>query len=62
MRTTIFATAAVFGVGIGAAYTGDGAAANTRFTEIPGVVAQARVQQEAPSIVATNQYGAPTAA
>ncbi len=29
---------------IGSAYAGDGPAANTQFTEIPGVVAQAPVQ------------------
>jgi hypothetical protein len=53
----------MFGVGIGAAYAGDGEgpAANTGFTQIPGVVAQARVPQ-APSAVAANQFGKPTAA
>ena len=63
MKAMIIATAAMLGVGTGAAYAGDGEgpAANTRFTEIPGVVAQARVPQ-APSAVATNRYGKSTAA
>jgi hypothetical protein len=63
MKTMIFATAVVLGIGIGSAYAGDGEGPvpNTRFTEIPGVLAQARVPQ-APTALATNQSGAPTAA
>jgi hypothetical protein len=63
MKVMIFATAAVLGIGIGSAFAGDGEGpvANTQFTEIPGVVAQAQNQQ-APSAVAANQYHAPTAA
>jgi hypothetical protein len=61
MKTMILAAAAVLSFGIGAAYAGDGEgpAANTLFTELPGVLAQAPVQQ-APSAVATNQNGAVT--
>jgi hypothetical protein len=65
MRTLILATAAVLSLGAGAAYAGDGdgTAANTFFTQLPGVIAQAPVQQ-APSAVARNQAGggSPTAA
>jgi hypothetical protein len=64
MKTMIFATAAVLCIGIGSAFAGDGEgpAANTRFTQIPGVVARARVPQPVPTAVARNQNGAPTAA
>lgn len=63
MKTMILATAAVLGLGVGSAYAGegDGTVANTWFTELPGVVAQAPLQT--PSAVARNQAtGAPTAA
>jgi hypothetical protein len=45
------AATVVLSIGIGSAYAGDGdgAAANTLFTEIPGVVPQAPVQS-APSV------------
>jgi hypothetical protein len=64
MKTMIFATAAVLGIGVGSAYAGDGEGPvpNTRFTEIPGVLAQAQVPHPAPTVVARNQSGAPTAA
>ncbi len=57
MRTMMIAAAAALSLGTGVAYAdgGDGPIANTRFTQIPGVVAQAQVQQ-APS-VATAQNG-----
>jgi hypothetical protein len=64
MKTIILATAAVLGLGVGSAFAdqGEGTAANTFFTELPGVVAQAQPQQ-APSAIARNQAGgAPTAA
>jgi hypothetical protein len=62
MKTIILATAAVLGLGIGTAFAGDGEgpAPNTRFTEIPGVIAQAQVPQPS-SALAANQYRAPTA-
>lgn len=65
MRTMIFATAAVLALGAGSAFAGEGEGtqANTLFTEIPGVVAQAPVQQPVPSAVAHNQTnGAPPVA
>jgi hypothetical protein len=45
MKTMILAAAAALSLGVGSAYAGDGEgpAANTLFTEIPGVVAQAQV-------------------
>ena len=57
MKTMIFATAVVLGIGIGSAYAGEGegAIANSRFTSIPGVVAQAPAQSA--SAVATAQNG-----
>ncbi len=58
MKTMIFATAAL-SLGIGAAYAGEGEGegphANTVFTQVPGVIAQAPVQN-APA-VATAQNG-----
>jgi hypothetical protein len=64
MKTRIFATATVLGIGVGSADAGDGErpVPNTRFTEIPGVLAQAPVPQQARTAAARNQYGAPTAA
>jgi hypothetical protein len=46
----------VLSLGIGSAWAGDGdgAAANTLFTEIPGVVAQPRVQSVPSSMTAHN--------
>jgi hypothetical protein len=64
MKTIILATATVLSLGVGSAFAGDGdvPTADTFFTELPGVIAQAPVQQ-APSAVARNQAGgAPTAA
>ena len=45
MRTTLLAAAAALSLGVGSAYAdgGDTPAANTFFTELPGVVAQAQV-------------------
>jgi hypothetical protein len=64
MKTMILATAAVLALGAGSAFADSegGTVANTWFTNLPGVVAQAPVQQQ-PSAVAHNQAGgAPTAA
>lgn len=62
MKTLLVLRAAtmVLSLGIGSAYAGDGdgAAANTLFTEIPGVVEQPRLQS-APSM-ATAQIGPTT--
>jgi hypothetical protein len=61
----IFATAAVLALGAGSAFAGEGEGThpNTLFTQIPGVLAQAPVQQAMPSAVARNQTGdAPVAA
>ena len=46
MKTIFLATAAVLGLGIGSAFAdgGDGPVANTQFTLLPGVVAQAPSQ------------------
>jgi hypothetical protein len=57
MKTMLLAAAAALSLSAGAAYAdgGDGPAANTFFTELPGVVAQAPVQN-APA-VATAQNG-----
>ncbi len=56
MRTMMIAAAAVLSLSAGVAYAdgGDSAAANTYFTQLPGVVAQAQVQSPA---VATAQNG-----
>jgi hypothetical protein len=65
MRTMILATAAVLALGASSAFAGEGEGTqpNTLFTEIPGVLAQAPVQQQVPSAVARNQTsGSPTAA
>jgi hypothetical protein len=64
MRTMMLVTAALLGLGVGSVYAGEGEGTvpNTWFTELPGVVARAPVQQ-VPSTVARNQAtGAPTAA
>jgi hypothetical protein len=62
MKTLLVLRAAtmVFSLGIGSAYAGDGhgAIANTRFPELPGAVAQPRVQS-AP-LMATAQNGLAT--
>jgi hypothetical protein len=57
MKTMILATAAVLGLGVGAAFADSegGTVGITQFTELPGVVAQAPVQN-APA-VATAQNG-----
>ena len=57
MKTMLLAAAAALSLGIGSAYadSGDGLVPNTLFTEIPGVIAQAPVQN-APAI-ATAQSG-----
>ena len=45
MKTMFLAAAAALSLGVGSAYAdgGDGTIANTQFTELPGVVAQAQV-------------------
>jgi hypothetical protein len=57
MKTLLLAAAAALSLGASAAYAGDGSgpAANTFFTQLPGVIAQAPIQN-APS-VATAQNG-----
>ena len=57
MKTMLIAAAAALSLGIGSAYAGDGdiPQAETFFTQLPGVIAQAPVQN-APS-VATAQNG-----
>jgi hypothetical protein len=59
MKSMMIAAAAVLGLGIGSAYAdgGESPIPNTFFTELPGVIAQAPVQQ-APAAVAANQNGA----
>ena len=63
MRTMMLAAAAMVALGVGSAFAGEntGTFADTFFTNLPGVVAQAPSQQ-VPSAVARNQGGAPTAA
>jgi hypothetical protein len=59
----LLAAAAVLGLGAGSAFAGDGdiPSPDTFFTRLPGVIAQAPVQQQVPSAVARNQaVGAPT--
>ena len=63
MKTIFLATAAVLALGASSAFAdgGEGTEPNTLFTELPGVVAQAPVQQQAPSAFAhTQPSGAPT--
>ncbi|MEJ0016220.1 MAG: hypothetical protein WDN25_06575 [Acetobacteraceae bacterium] len=61
MRTTLFIAAAMLGAGIGTAYSGEGGtAANTWFTQLPGVVAQAPQQQPPPPAVAATQQAPAT--
>jgi hypothetical protein len=57
MKTMLLAAAAALSLGIGSAYAGDGEGPHpdTLFTSLPGVIAQAPVQN-APS-VATAQNG-----
>jgi hypothetical protein len=56
MKTLFLASAAALSLSMGVAYAGDGDVpqANTLFTELPGVIAQAPVQNPA---VATAQNG-----
>jgi hypothetical protein len=60
MKTTMLAAVAVLALGVGSAFAGEGdgngTVANTFFTLLPRVVAQAPTQQ-APSAVARNQTG-----
>ena len=58
MKIMILATAAVFSLGVGSAYAdSEGiSTADTQFTQIPGVMAQAPAQTAAPP-VATAQNG-----
>jgi hypothetical protein len=63
MKTIFLATAAVLALGAGSAFAGEGEGIqpNTVFTELPGVLAQAPVQQQVPSAYARTQpIGAPT--
>ncbi|MEJ0017742.1 MAG: hypothetical protein WDN25_14490 [Acetobacteraceae bacterium] len=67
MKTLFLATAAVLGLGVGVAFAGEGEGphANTWFTELPGVVAQAPVQAPSSAFAQAPQQapsGAPTAA
>jgi hypothetical protein len=56
MKTMLLAAAAALSLGIGSAHAGDGGPVpNSFFTELPGVIAQAPVQNPAP--VATAQNG-----
>jgi hypothetical protein len=56
---TMFLAAAALSLGIGSAYANEGGpVANTFFTELPGVIAQAPAQNVAP--VATAQGGQTT--
>jgi hypothetical protein len=60
MKTFFLATAAVLALGAGSAFAdgGEGPHANTQFNELPGVIAQAPVQQ-APSAYARSQPSGP---
>ncbi len=57
MKTMILATAAVLALGIGSAFAGDGEgpAANTTFTQLPGVIAQAQVGRLRPHMPTTRR-------
>jgi len=57
MKTMMLAAAAVLTLGLASAYAGDGEGpvANTQFTEIPNVIAQAPVQDN--HAYAANQNG-----
>jgi hypothetical protein len=60
MKTLFLATAAALSLGVGSAYADGGdLVPNTRFTELPGVIAQAQVPS-APSAVAAAQGGQAT--
>ena len=61
MKTFFLATAAVLALGAGSAFAGggEGPHANTQFNELPGVIAQAPVQQQAPSAYARSQPSGP---
>lgn len=65
MKTMILATAAVLGIGIGAAYAGDGEDAgtipNTFFSELPGVIATAP-GEPANNVAAQDRFEAPVTA
>lgn len=65
MKTMMLAAAAVLTLGMGAAFAGEGGGLNadTQFTQIPGVIAQAPVQQVPAVAMAQNRqpvqvYGA----
>jgi hypothetical protein len=60
MKTILLAAATTLSLGIGSSYAGDGdiPQADTFFTELPGVIAQAPVQNAPP--VATAQGGQAT--
>ena len=57
MKTVILATAAVLALAAGSALAGEGEGTqpNTVFTELPGVLAQAPVQQQVPTAYARTQ-------
>lgn len=61
MKTMMLAAAAVLTLGMGAAFAdgGDGPVANTQFTELPGVIAQATTNNA--SALAQTQAGNGTA-
>jgi hypothetical protein len=65
MKTIILATAAVLGIGIGAAYAGDGEDGamipDTAFNELPGVIATAP-GEPANDVAAQNRFDAPVTA
>jgi hypothetical protein len=62
MKTIILATAAVLALGAGSAFAGegDGTQPNSLFTELPGVLAQAPVQQVPSAYARTQPSGAAT--
>jgi hypothetical protein len=64
MKTMFVLRAAsmVISLGVGSAYAGDGEGpvANTQFTEIPGVVSQAPVQNVSPEATAQNDQATQT--
>jgi hypothetical protein len=57
VKTMLLAAAAALSLGVGSAYANEGGpVANTFFTELPGVIAQAPVQN-APAIATAQQNG-----
>lgn len=62
MKTMLYAAAAMFALGAGGAFAGEDGQPepNTLFTEIPGVIAQAPVQQAPSAFAASHPAGAAT--